>query len=89
MNLRDVLKFVTWDVFHNTEFVFGSVFLAQGDKGVPIGGFLFAQLCVLWGVFRESLLFDDVVEEKRRGDTDSFSEIINVVEKKWNPPLSP
>ena len=87
--MRDVLKFVSWDVFHNTEFVFGSVVWAQGDKGVPIGGFLSAQLCVLWGVFRESLLFDDVVEEKRRGGTDSFSEIINVVEKKWNPPLSP
>ena len=38
VNLGHVLKFVKWDVFHNTEFVFGSVFLAQGDKGVPIGG---------------------------------------------------
>ena len=33
--------------------------------------------------------FDDVIEEKRRGGMDSFSEIINVVEKKCNPPLSP
>ena len=86
---RHVLKFVKWDVFHNSQFVFGSVVLAQGDKGVPIGGFLSAQWCVLWGVFCGSLLFDDVVEDKRRGGTDSFSEISNVVEKKWNPPLSP
>ena len=84
VNLEDVLNFVEWDVFHNTDFVFGSLVLAQGDKGVPIGGFLSAQLCVLWGIFRELLLFDDEVEEKRRGCTDSFSEIIDVVEKKVN-----
>ena len=28
VNLKDVLEFVKWDVFHNTEFVFGSVVLA-------------------------------------------------------------
>ena len=78
-----------WDIFHNTEFVFGSIVMSQGDKGVPIGGFLSAQLCVLWGIFRELLLFDDEVEEKRRGGVDSFSEIIKSVEKKWNPPLTP
>ena len=62
VNLRDVLEFVKWDIFHNTEFVFGCIVMSQGDKGVPIGGFLSAQLCVLWGIFRELLLFDDEVE---------------------------
>ena len=89
VNLRDVLEFVKWDIFHNTEFVFGSIVMSQGDKGVPIGGFLSAQLCVLWGIFQELLLFDDEVEEKRRGGVDSFSEIILSVEEKWNPPLTP
>ena len=63
--------------------------LARGDKGVPISGFWSAQLCVLWGVFRELLLFDDEVEEKRRAEMDSFSEITDEVKRKWNPPLSP
>ena len=48
VNLKHVLNFVKWDVFHKTEFVFGSAILAQGDKGVPIRGSLSAQLCVLW-----------------------------------------
>ena len=90
VNLKYVLKFVTWDVFYNTEFVFGCVVLAPGDKGVPIGGFLLVQLCVLWGGgFRELLLFDNEVEEQCRGGADSFSEIIFEVYKKWNPPLTP
>ena len=39
-------------------------------------------------MFRELLLLNEV-EEKRRGGTDSFLEIIYDVEKKWNPPLFP
>ena len=73
-------------VFYN---YIGSVVLAPGDKSVPIGGFLSTQLCVLWGVSRELLLFDDELEEKRRGGTNSFSEIIKVVKRKWHLPLSP
>ena len=38
VNLRHVLKFVKWDVFHNTEFVFGSVVLApKVTKVSPLG----------------------------------------------------
>ena len=72
------MKFVKWDIFRNIDSFFGFVVLAQDDKGVPIGGFLSAHLCVLWGVsslhsIRQSLLFeDDVVEERRRSGTDSF-----------------
>ena len=77
------------DAFVVTSNLFGLVVLAQGDKGVPVNGFLSAQLCVLWGLFRELLLFDDEVEEKGRGGTDPLSESIYEVEKKWNPPLSP
>ena len=29
VNLKDVLDFVKWDVFHNTEFVFGSIVMSQ------------------------------------------------------------
>ena len=47
VNLRDVFDFVKWDIFHNTEFVFGSIIMSQGDKGVIIGGFLSAWLRVL------------------------------------------
>ena len=72
VNVGHVLKFVKWDVFHDTEFVFGSVVLAQRAKasrllGCFFYGFLPAQLCVLWGVIHELLIFDDAMEEKRRG----------------------
>ena len=37
-----VLRYVTWDIRFNVWFCVGPVLMAQGDKGVPIGGFLSA-----------------------------------------------
>ena len=42
--LEDVLKFVRWDLDHNTFFEMDSWVLNQHIKGVPIGGFWSAQL---------------------------------------------
>ena len=35
-----------------------SILLRQGPRGVPIGGFLSAQMMVLWAIFCESVLLD-------------------------------
>ena len=34
VNLKDVVDFVKWDVFHNTEFVFGSSVLERSERTV-------------------------------------------------------
>ena len=49
-----VLRYVQFELFENELFVLGPVILSQGDKGVPIGGFLSAQISELWALWREA-----------------------------------
>ena len=49
----ELLAFVEWDLHHNTGLVLGQLLLRQGDRGVPIGGHLSAQLAELWALARE------------------------------------
>ena len=64
-----------WDVVHNKEFATGCVTLAQGKKGVPIGGFLSEQLGVLWGMYSQGLLFKDK----------TLSPLLPEVVDRWDP----
>ena len=50
---QELLDFVSWDLHHNTGLVLGPLLLKQGDRGVPIGGHLSAQLAELWALARE------------------------------------
>ena len=75
IDIEGVLKFVKWDVGHNKEFTVGSVTLSQGEKGVPIGGFLSVQLCVLWGMYREGILLHET----------SLPLLLEQVQRKWDP----
>ena len=89
VNLKDVLEFVKWDVFHNTEFVFGSVVLAQGDKGVPVGGFLAAQLCVCCGGSSVSCSFLMMRWKKNDGVIRSRFRKLSMLLKRTRAPHSP
>ena len=51
--LHDLLKFVKWDLYENTLFEWQGCVLNQNIKGVPIGGFLSAQLMYLLGLMQE------------------------------------
>ena len=55
--LDAVMRYVRWDIRHNVWFCPGPVLMAQGDKGVPIGGFLSAQQMILWAISKERKLF--------------------------------
>ena len=57
LNFDEVYEYVVWDLLHNTYFCLDTILLRQGPRGVPIGGFLSAQIMVLWAIFRESVLF--------------------------------
>ena len=50
-----VVKYVKWDLFNNTLFCVGPLVMAQGKRGVPIGGFISAQCAELWCIYREHL----------------------------------
>ena len=49
----EVEQFVKFDVTDCNLLVLGGLILKQGRKGVPIGGFLSAQLAELWALWRE------------------------------------
>ena len=51
--LEDVLKFVRWDLDHKTLFEMYGWVLNENIKGVPIGGFLSAQLMCIWALVQE------------------------------------
>jgi hypothetical protein len=55
VSLTEVLRYVEWDVFSNTLFVVHTLVLNQGAKGVPIGGFISAQLAEAWCMYKEHL----------------------------------
>ena len=53
-----IMRFFDFDLDQNVLFTAGGVVLAQGGKGVPIGGFISAQAAELWAMWRERNLFD-------------------------------
>ena len=61
MNVSDeqVSRYVLFDIHEDTLFSFGNLILSQGRNGVPIGGFLSAQLAEIWCSWKEATcLFD-------------------------------
>ena len=53
-----IMRFLDLDLDQNVLFTAGGVVLAQGGKGVPIGGFISAQAAELWAMWRERHLLD-------------------------------
>ena len=51
--LCDLVKFVHWDLHENTLFEWQGWVLNQNIKGVPIGGYLSAQLMCIWALVQE------------------------------------
>ena len=51
--LEDLLKFVRWDLYENTLFEWQGWVLNQNITGVPIGGYLSAQLMCIWALVQE------------------------------------
>ena len=47
IDLDEVISFVDWDMHYNNLFCLWGIVLKQQEKGVPIGGFLSAQLMCL------------------------------------------
>ena len=52
---EEFTRFVDYDLFDNVLFVLRLLVLQQGGAGVPIGGFIFAQLGELWALWRENV----------------------------------
>ena len=48
-------RFVKYDIRDNNLFLLDQIVLQQGSSGVPIGGFLSAQLAELWALWKEVL----------------------------------
>ena len=46
-----------WDLLQNTFFCLDSILLRQGPTRFTIGGFLSAQIMILWAIFRQAVLF--------------------------------
>ena len=52
---EEVTCFVDYDLFDNVLFVLQRLVLQQGGSGVPIRGFISAQLAELWALWRENV----------------------------------
>ena len=50
---RQVKTYVKFELFDKCFFTMGLLFFLQGTTGIPIGGFLSAQLTELWCIWRE------------------------------------
>ena len=50
---RQVKTYVEFELFDNCFFTMGPLIMLQGTTGIPIGGFLSAQLTELWCIWRE------------------------------------
>ena len=53
LTAEEVVAFVNFDIFECDLLVLGPLILRQGLKGIPIGGFLSAQLAEIWSIWRE------------------------------------
>ena len=51
--IKNVLDFVQWDFNENTLFTLWGIVMRQAKKGVPIGGYLSAQLMCIWALVQE------------------------------------
>ena len=61
--IEQVLKFVDWDLKDNTLFALWGVVMRQAKQGVPIGGYLSAQLMCIWALTQEINFLDDPKKE--------------------------
>ena len=52
-----VMRYVMWDTRHNVWVYIGSMLMAQGDKGVPIGGFFRAHEMIPWAISKGRNVF--------------------------------
>ena len=52
---EEVTRFVDYDLFDNVLFVLQRLVLQEIGSGVPIGGFISAQLAELWALWRENV----------------------------------
>ena len=50
---EQLLRYVKFDVMYNNLFCLGPLILQQGSNGVPIGGFISAQIAEIWAMWRE------------------------------------
>ena len=53
LSFEQIHKYVVWELYHNTYFCVDQILMRQGERGVPIGGFLSAQLMVLYAIAQE------------------------------------
>ena len=59
----EVLRFVEFDMTENVFLTVGAVILCQGARGIPIDGFLSAQIAEIWACWKEYTgLFCDFAE---------------------------
>ena len=49
----EVLRFVEFDMTENVFLTVGAIILCQGARGIPIGGFLSAQIAEIWACWKE------------------------------------
>ena len=75
-------KYVVWELYHSTYFCVNQILMRQSERGVPIGGFLSAQLMVLYAVAKEINIMNptgtqkhikQVSKKKRQGKTPPFT----------------
>ena len=88
--LEDVLKFVRWDLDHNTLFEMDGWALNQNIKGVPIGGFLRAQLMCIWALVLEITFMQNQVpifrEVRKPWDNKVWPKMTLTQASKWPVP---
>ena len=66
-----MLRFVEYDMTENVFLTVGSLILCQGARGIPIGGFLSAQIAEIWACWKEfTSLFGENVQSAQRQLTD-------------------
>ena len=63
LTLDDATNLVEWDLYHNTLFEVWGVALRQSKRGVPIGGYLSAQLMCIWALVQEHVFYQDPKKE--------------------------
>ena len=65
LSFEQIHKYVVWELYHNTYFCVDQILMRQGERGVPIGGFLSAQLMVLYAIAQEIKIMNPAGMQKR------------------------